>query len=142
MKLILLIVILGIIFSGLYATFFTGKKSDLPSLSAEMLSAQPVLPPLATSSPLDEVIPAAPETIIVEIKSNAFSPKEIRIRAGEKVKWINQDTIGHTVTADDFLFGSNLLAQGDEIEFNFSAPGIYKYHCGPHPKMKGTVIVE
>lgn len=149
MKIILFFVVLLVILGGVYATFFATTSTKAPAMVAEPI----FIPPAATSAldenmspmptvPVDEILPPAPEIILAEIKDFSFSPKEIRVRAGDTIRWTNSDKVGHTVTADDYSFGSNLLAQKDEFEYNFASPGIYQYHCGPHPKMKGTIIVE
>lgn len=58
--------------------------------------------------------------------------------------WTNRDTMEHTVTADaksaDAL-DSEMLGQGESYSFTFNTPGIYPYHCVPHPYMKATVTV-
>src|SRR3989338_1937486 len=38
--------------------------------------------------------------------------------------------------------GSSLLGQGETYSYTFSTPGIFNYHCAPHPYMKGKIIVE
>ncbi len=78
----------------------------------------------------------------VEMRQIAFTPREIRIRAGETVEWINRDPVGHTVTADDGSWGSELLAEGERYVRRFDRPGRYSYHCIPHPMMTAVVIVE
>ncbi len=81
----------------------------------------------------------------------AFSPKEITVKAGTTVVWTNSDAIAHTVTSGtsdgtsgtpDGLFDSGFLNNGDTFSFTFTEPGTYTYYCIPHPWMTGTVIVE
>ncbi len=84
-----------------------------------------------------EAVPVA-----VAIKNFAFSPAEVRVRAGATVTWTNEDGVGHTVTADGGSFGSALLARGQSFSHTFATPGTYPYSCSPHPNMRGTVVVE
>ncbi len=79
---------------------------------------------------------------IVVIRRFAFGPAEVRIRAGEKVTWLNCDLDSHTSTADAGGWDSPLLAPGDVFTQTFSAGGEFTYHCEPHPFMTGRVIVE
>ena len=79
---------------------------------------------------------------VVTIRDFAFSPAEIRIRPGETVQWVNNDTLTHTVTADDGAFDSDLLENGEGFSRRFDRPGRYPYHCTPHPFMTGVVVVE
>lgn len=78
----------------------------------------------------------------VTIKGFAFNPSTITIKVGESVKWVNEDSVVHTVSSDS---GSELdsgdLSPGEEYSHTFTTPGTYAYHCNIHISMKGTVIV-
>jgi plastocyanin len=78
----------------------------------------------------------------VTIKDFAFDPTSVTIKAGESVTWTNQDSAGHTVAGDNNEFESGDLAKGASFRFTFDKAGTYTYHCGIHPTMKGTVVVE
>jgi plastocyanin len=93
----------------------------------------------ACSFPVGEGVPGS--TIVV-IQKFAFGPGDVRVRAGERVTWINCDTDSHTSTADTGQWASPLLAPGDAFTQAFPAAGEFPYHCEPHPFMIGRVIVE
>lgn len=95
-------------------------------------------PPAAAVTPSDTV--AAAQS--VDMRAVAFTPSEVRIRAGEAVAWINSDPLEHTVTSDDGTWGSRVLREGERYVRVFAQPGRYTYHCVPHPQMTGVVIVE
>lgn len=78
----------------------------------------------------------------VAISNFNFNPREIRVKAGEKVIWTNNDLAGHLVNADDGTFVSEVLSQGKTFEHIFSVKGVFPYHCKIHPSMKGKVMVE
>jgi len=78
----------------------------------------------------------------VVIKGFAFDPATLTIKVGESVTWTNQDPADHTVTADNGEFKSSSLANGATFTFKFDKAGTYPYHCGIHPSMKATVIVQ
>lgn len=78
----------------------------------------------------------------VDIRLIAYTPREIRIRVGETVEWMNRDPLQHTVTADDKSWDSGLLDDGQRYRRTFEQAGRYTYHCTPHPQMTGVVIVE
>ncbi len=82
----------------------------------------------------------APNT--VELKDFAFNPSTLTVPAGTTVTFTNNDLAGHTVTADDGSFESEILGQGESTTVTFDAPGTFTYHCTPHPNMKLTVVVE
>lgn len=78
----------------------------------------------------------------VLVRMIALQPREVRIRAGQAVEWINQDPLAHTITADDGSWDSGELTVGQRYVRVFTRPGRYTYHCRPHPQMTGVVIVE
>ncbi|HTX89980.1 MAG TPA: cupredoxin family copper-binding protein [Anaerolineales bacterium] len=78
----------------------------------------------------------------IAINNYTFVPQELTVKAGTTVKWTNQDSVGHNIVADDSSWGSALLAQGDSYSFTFTKAGTYTYHCGVHPTMVGTIIVN
>jgi nitrite reductase (NO-forming) len=46
-----------------------------------------------------------------------------------------------TYEAAPVAFSSNLLGHAETFKYTFEKTGEYKYMCGPHPYMKGVVIV-
>jgi len=85
-----------------------------------------------------------------------FVPKIVEVQLGlnNKVVWTNNDQSPHTVTSDNAyndpwsgVFDSRkhgktqLINPGDKFEFVFTKEGEYKYHCEPHPWMRGSIIV-
>jgi plastocyanin len=86
--------------------------------------------------------PTAGGTVRVAMRDVAFAPREVRVRVGDTVEWVNADPLVHTVSADDGSWESGLLAEGARFTRTFDAPGRFRYHCAPHPQMTGVVIVE
>ena len=88
-------------------------------------------------------ISETPQTYNAEIRDFAYLPKEIKIKKGDKVVWINFDNVRHTVTSDSGSeLDSELLSDGETYSHTFNTDGTYSYYCKPHPYMKGKVIVE
>jgi plastocyanin len=77
----------------------------------------------------------------VRIADFAFAPDSRSVKAGDSVKWSNQDGATHTVTADDGAFDSGNLAGGKSFSFTFDQAGTYAYHCNIHQSMTGKVVV-
>lgn len=108
--------------------------------------------PIPTATPESRPTPTSPSETRVNIlpgavsydndRTNDYLPNEITIRVGTKVTWVNNDNTVHTVTADNGSFDSRLLRKGQSWNYTFTKPGIYEYHCDPHPWMKGKVIVQ
>jgi amicyanin len=79
----------------------------------------------------------------VTLKNFAFQPSTLTVEKGTTVTWVNDDSVGHTVTSNDGKFpSSGTLNQGDTYQVQFNAPGSYDYHCAPHPFMTGKINVN
>ncbi|WP_413438516.1 plastocyanin/azurin family copper-binding protein [Sulfuriferula sp. GW1] len=80
----------------------------------------------------------------VSISRFAFSPAVIEVPAGSRVTWTNQDKASHSIVGDTDSagFSSDVLKQGDHFSHTFSVAGTYKYRCGFHKYMTGTVVVK
>lgn len=79
----------------------------------------------------------------VVMEDTQYVPKEITVKTGTTVIWVNADPVDHTVTANDGKFDSGDLGEGDTFTYTFTKPGVYEYGCLLHPPdMKGTVTVE
>ena len=112
--------------AGVLAACFSGRETTAPIEGV-------------CSLPVGEGVPGS--TLIV-IRGFAFQPGEVRVRAGDRVTWVNCDTDSHTSTADGGQWASPLLASGDGFTHIFPAAGEFPYHCEPHPFMTARVIVE
>jgi plastocyanin len=65
-----------------------------------------------------------------------------RVKAGATVTANNNDSVEHTVTADDGSF--NITIEPGKTA-TFTAPsdaGDYKFHCNIHTNMTGTLTVQ
>jgi plastocyanin len=82
-------------------------------------------------------------TRTVLIQNFSFKPAHITIKRGTKVIWINKDSVQHTATANNGKsFDSGLLRKGKRYSHTFKRTGKKRYHCVPHPHMKGSVTVK
>jgi plastocyanin len=90
---------------------------------------------------------AAPEasggSTEVSMKDIKFDPGEVTVNTGDTVTWVNDDTVGHDVTADGFKSGEpGEMQNGDTFDHTFDAAGTFDYVCSVHPGMEGSVTVE
>lgn len=79
---------------------------------------------------------------IVKITNSSFSVKELKVKAGTKVTWVNDDTQIHTVTDLQEAFDSRNMGPGERWSYTFDKSGTYTYYCSTHPSMEAKVIVE
>jgi plastocyanin len=69
------------------------------------------------------------------------------ISAGDTVSWLNPTTANHTVTPsltpDPGFRSRDLKGQGSYLEYRFTVPGSYAFHCEIHPDtMHATLTVS
>lgn len=78
----------------------------------------------------------------IEMDDDVFQPALLTVTAGTKVTWVNKGHKAHTVVSNDKLFDSGLVNIDGEFSHTFDAPGTYLYHCAPHAKMIGQIVVK
>ena len=84
-------------------------------------------------------VPGGPSVMMKEFE---FTPKEIKVKVGTTVTWINHDDDPHTVTSTANDFRSPGLDTDESYAYTFTRPGTYEYYCTLHPLMTGKVIVR
>jgi plastocyanin len=95
-----------------------------------------------TSPPTPSPVPAPGGMMHdVTIGSIGFSPSTVTIKAGDSVRWTNNDTTPHTATGDDHSWGSPTLSGGQSFFHVFASKGTVGYHCHIHHEMTATVVV-
>jgi plastocyanin len=79
----------------------------------------------------------------VAIRDYRFEPAEVQVRAGETVRWTNDEkrTSHSVIFPAEGGLESVRMFPGESWERRFDKPGRYEYRCGPHPEMRGTVVV-
>jgi plastocyanin len=85
------------------------------------------------------IAPTAPAGTSVRMAGSRFEPATITIAPGQTVRWFNDDTAPHTVTAIDGSWDSGDLSPGGSFERRFDTQGTYPYVCRYHPWMTGKV---
>jgi len=75
----------------------------------------------------------------------AFSPGELNVAPGTRIRWVNTSTVLHTVTPSDHTEWSEgtIAGQGDTFEAVVNNPGTLDYVCTPHvgDGMVGVIAV-
>jgi plastocyanin len=89
----------------------------------------------------------AAETTSIDIKLFQFKPKELEVRKGDTVTWMNGDAIEHSVTAGKpgkptDAFDSGFFTQGGSFSHTFAEAGSFTYFCKRHPNMQATIKVS
>ena len=122
-----------------------GSQQDTspPAVTEASNGAQPTIEPTLPPDSSVATPTAAPEAATAEITITDFTFKvPASVSPGAEITVTNEDESFHTVTADDGSFDVG-ARQGEPV--TFIAPmeaGEYTFHCGPHPDMVATLVVE
>jgi Copper binding proteins, plastocyanin/azurin family len=73
--------------------------------------------------------------------------KMVIIGVNNTIEWVNQDTVGHTVTAlvapsEGLKFNSGLILAGKTFSVTLTVPGVYRYTCAWHNWLAGQITVN
>ncbi|MGL1956828.1 MAG: plastocyanin/azurin family copper-binding protein [Colwellia sp.] len=81
--------------------------------------------------------------VVVEIYKMKFIPAEITIEEGDSVIWKNiEKRQYHSVWFKQFdKEEPDYFFPDETYQKNFQRAGGFSYECGPHPRMKGKIIV-
>jgi amicyanin len=86
---------------------------------------------------------AAAKTVRIDIKDFAYSKTKVTVARGTTITWTNRDDMEHDVTRNGSKGPkSKLLGKGKSYSWKATKAGTFKYHCSPHPFMKGTIVVK
>jgi hypothetical protein len=72
----------------------------------------------------------------------SFNPYRARVKVGEKVTWVNNGKLPHTIAAMDGSWTTQRMTPSDESSVVINKPGKYTYICKDHPWTYGQLIVE
>jgi plastocyanin len=81
--------------------------------------------------------------VTIKMQNIAFDPKDVTVKVGQKVTWVNDDTVTHNVTANSGAsFKSKDFGKGATFSFTPDKAGTIKYVCTIHPGMTATLTVQ
>ena len=98
----------------------------------------------SSTSTSSSTTPAASSSgaITIAMQNIQFAPKDQTVKVGQKVTWVNKDTVDHDVTATKGAsFKSSLFGKGKSFSFTPTKAGTIQYVCTVHPGMEGTLTV-
>jgi plastocyanin len=77
----------------------------------------------------------------IQMKRFKFDPAHITVKAGDVLRFTNQDLAPHTATADAFGWDTGEVSKGNTIEISVTGDMEISYFCAFHPHMKGTLEI-
>jgi plastocyanin len=86
---------------------------------------------------------ASANEVTVGQAGKTFNPGDLRVKAGDSVKFNNDDTVTHAVLVKG-PHETNLgqMKPGDAKSVTLDQAGTYDVKCAIHPKMKLTITVQ
>jgi plastocyanin len=120
---------------ALIAMAIAGCGSNEPSSKPKPTAA-------ATATAMTTSKPSAPAA--VEVKNFDYAPATLKVKAGTRVTWRNDDATNHTVTFSGGGAPRDIdnLAERARATRTFTRAGTFAYVCGFHPNMHGRVVVS
>jgi plastocyanin len=81
-------------------------------------------------------------SVNVVMQNNQFAPRAIKVKVGQKIHWVNNDSYPHNVTAtkgEDFKSGD--VNGGGTFDYTADKVGKVDYVCTIHSGQSGTILV-
>ena len=85
-------------------------------------------------------IPAAAETIRVNVDKLSYTPAEVSAHVGDTIEWVNGDFLAHTATARSKEWDVMILPNKTG-RITLKRAGNLEYYCRFHPNMTGRLLV-
>jgi quinohemoprotein ethanol dehydrogenase len=76
------------------------------------------------------------------IDEYAFNPLRVRRSVGDRIRFVNNGTMPHTIVARDGSWATDTLAPGMFEYVTLEEPGTFLYHCTEHPWSIGEITVD
>jgi len=85
-----------------------------------------------------------PRVYTVSYRNGVFSPTNLRIHAGDTVRFKNEGIFPIRIIGDDLVGFDSIgdVPQGSFFAFTFAAKGIFSYHNEKSPDESATIIVR
>lgn len=82
---------------------------------------------------------------VIDIQGLSFSPRDVTVARGTRIRWTNNSGMLHTVTPDGHsAWQGRDLSNGQTFEVVLDQVGTFNYYCVPHrgDGMTGTIRVQ
>jgi plastocyanin len=115
-----------------------GCGSSNNSSSSSSASSAPATTTGSTSTSGGTAAPSG-KTVTIDMKNIQFNPKDVTVKVGETVKWVNQDSVPHNVNGGPLH--SPTFSKGGSFTYKATKAGKISYVCTIHPGMTATLNV-
>ena len=76
------------------------------------------------------------------IEEHAFNPVRARVAGGDRVRFLNNGQLTHTIAARDGSWFTGPIRPAAWTYVTLEEPGTFLYHCTVHPWAIGEITVE
>src|SRR5690242_3648589 len=84
----------------------------------------------SSSTPAASSSASSGGTVTIKMQNIAFAPTSVTVKKGETVKWVNEDTVAHNVTAKKgATFKSSTFGKGGSFTWKADKTGTINYVC-------------
>lgn len=134
-------------FSGLTPGAYT-VTITLPGgfvLASGEQAAKPVTVSANATATATFSLAAAPggSVTTIQLTGSSFSPSDVTVTSGTRVRWVNNSGVQHTVTPTGHSqWDDTTLNNGNSLEQVLTLAGTYNYRCTLHAGMTGVVRVQ
>jgi plastocyanin len=119
---------------GAFAGCGSDKNSDNGSAATNEAA------PAQTSTQASNNTPAGAVNVVMQ--NNQFAPHTIKVKVGQKIHWVNNDSYPHNVTATKGAnFKSDFINGGGTFDYTAKKVGKIDYLCTIHSGQTGTIVV-
>ena len=80
-------------------------------------------------------------SVTVSVASFKYSPAAVVVKKGAVIHFVNNDLAGHSLTADDSSFDTDIIGKDATKDVTMNTVGTFKVHCKAHPSIQATVTV-
>ncbi|MBU1118421.1 cupredoxin domain-containing protein [Patescibacteria group bacterium] len=77
---------------------------------------------------------------MIKILTGEFNPEFIRIKEGDSLTFVNEDTVTHFVTGPEIE--TDAIQPGSSFTISFQKEGVYEFYDRDDARYKGKIIVE
>ncbi|HZQ08376.1 MAG TPA: cupredoxin family copper-binding protein [Anaerolineae bacterium] len=107
-----------------------GNNDSIPEI-VQLLKLNTTLTPIASATQQSG-------TVTVNMQDFRFQPKNLQVKKGTTVVFVNKDNAKHTATDDNGAFNSKDIDAGQTFSFTFDTAGNFPYHCEYHGDKGGV----
>jgi cytochrome c peroxidase len=124
----------------------TKERADLVAFLQALSSESPPRPSTEAwvGSGLPERPPPPKDTTVISQADKQFRPGHVRLKAGQTLTVLNDDTRTHNVRifSPQLDYNSGAQEPNQSVTIPFPAAGTFRAFCGIHPSMRLVVEVE